>query len=59
MQLQVKSQSPPEPFVNEGTYSKGMGTHRGVEPNTFTSDVTLNKTGSTEMGPTSPRLLSL
>ena len=45
--------------MNEGTYSKGMGTHRGVEPNTFTSDVTLNKTGSTEMGPTSPRLLSL
>ena len=43
--------------MNEGTYSKGMGTHRGVEPNMFTSDVTLNKTGNTEVGPTSPRLL--
>lgn len=55
----MKSWRPPEPFVNEGTYSKGMGTHRGVEPNMFTSDVTLNKTGSTEMGPTSPRVLLL
>lgn len=45
--------------MNEGTSSKGMGTHRGDEPNMFTSDVTLNKTESTEVGPTSPRVLLL